>query len=87
LKTGPLALFKFSSSKVFEPEVIRALLGSNPSAEAETKTEKGDYLLPSFNLFGIGLQAINLRGLGTESPEINHHYPHQIAKNPKISHL
>ena len=54
----------------------RALLGSNPSAEAGTKTEEGDYLLPSFNLFGIGIQAINPRGLGTESPEINRNYPH-----------
>jgi hypothetical protein len=38
--------------------------------------------LPSFNLFGIGIQAINPRGLGTEYPEINRNYPHQIAKNP-----
>jgi hypothetical protein len=63
-----------------------ALLGSNPSAEAGTKTEEGDYccplltssglVLPSFNLFGIGIQAINPRGLGTESPEINRNYPH-----------
>ena len=37
--------------------------------------------MPSFNLFGIGIQAINPRGLGTESPEINRNYPHQIAKN------
>jgi len=56
----------------------RALLGSNPSTEAGTKTEEGDYL-PSFNLFGIGTQAINPRGPGTESPEINRNYPHQIG--------
>ena len=43
--------------------------------------------MPSFNLFGIGIQAINLRGLGTESPEIDRNCPHQIAKNPEISHL
>jgi hypothetical protein len=44
LKTDPLSLFNFPPSKVLEPEVIRALLGSNPSAEAGTKIEEGDYV-------------------------------------------
>jgi hypothetical protein len=48
--------------------------GNNLSAEAGTKTEEGDYYI----------QAINSRGLGTESPEINRNYPHQIAKNRKV---
>jgi len=60
----------------------RAMLRSNPSAEAGTKTEEGGSCCPLFIPFGIGIKAINLRGLGTESPGIPN-YPHKIAKKPQ----
>jgi hypothetical protein len=52
------------------------MLRSNPSAEAGTKTEEGGFCCPLFILFGIGIKAINLRGLGTESPGIPN-YPNE----------
>ena len=58
------------------------MLRSNPSAEAGTKTEEGGSCCPLFIPFGIGIKAINLRGLGTESPGIPN-YPHKIAKKPQ----
>ena len=52
----------------------RALLGSNPSADsgAKTKLGFGETLSPSGEAYatGIGIKAINPRGLGTESSEI-----------------
>ena len=59
------------------------MLRSNPSAEAGTKTEEGGFRCPLFILFGIGIKAINLRGLGTESPGIPN-YPHEMPKNHNI---
>jgi hypothetical protein len=47
----------------------RAMLRSNPSAEAGTKTEEGGFCCPLFIFFGIGIKARNPRGLGTESSD------------------
>jgi hypothetical protein len=50
----------------------KALLGSNLSASSGAKTRLGfgENRAPAVNLIpGIGIRAINPRGLGTESPE------------------
>ena len=54
----------------------RAMLGSNPSADPGAKTEAGcllwypvSFFFPFLNL-GIGINAVNPRGLGAKPPQI-----------------